>query len=80
MRRTVLSVSICLALVACDGIPGGAAGPAGGGPVREYLVIGSTMSFERCRELNGLIIRDQGSPMVACDPSVTSAVMDGVEP
>ncbi len=55
-----------LPLAACDGMP---AGGTGGG-FREYLVLGSSMSFEECRAAGGLIIRDQGSPMVACDPRV----------
>ena len=31
------------------------------------------MTFEQCRALGGLIIRDNGSPMVACDPNVIRA-------
>ncbi|WP_375281587.1 hypothetical protein [Pseudooctadecabacter sp.] len=31
------------------------------------------MSFEDCRARGGIIIRDQGSPMVACDPRVRRA-------
>jgi hypothetical protein len=31
------------------------------------------MSFEKCRARGGLIIRDSGSPMVACDPNVVRA-------
>jgi len=31
------------------------------------------MSFEQCRARGGLIIRDAGSPMVACDPNVIRA-------
>lgn len=45
-------------------------GAGGGGTFREFLVIGSSMPFEQCRARGGLIIRDNGSPMVACDPSV----------
>ena len=37
---------------------------------REFMVIGSSMPFEECRARGGLIIRDVGSPMTACDPSV----------
>ncbi|MCB5199698.1 hypothetical protein LGQ03_10645 [Loktanella sp. TSTF-M6] len=37
---------------------------------REFLVVGSSMSFEQCRAGGGLIIRDANSPMTACDPSV----------
>jgi len=36
----------------------------------EFLVLGSTMGFEECRSRGGIIIRDAGSPMVACDPRV----------
>lgn len=43
---------------------------AADGGVREYLVLGSTMSYEQCRSRGGLVIRDRGSPMVACDPRV----------
>ena len=59
-----------LALAACD-----EAGMAtsGGGGFRERLVIGSSMTFEQCRALGGLIIRDSGSPMIACDPNVIRA-------
>lgn len=77
MTRVGLVFGAVLALVGCDevAIPamGGAAmAPAAGGTggAREYLVLGSTMSFEECRARGGLIIRDQGSPMVACDPRV----------
>ena len=31
------------------------------------------MKFNQCRALGGLIIRDSGSPMVACDPNVIRA-------
>ncbi|WP_296425360.1 hypothetical protein [Yoonia sp.] len=64
MKRVVL---VCVvALAACDGVP------AGGSPTtfREFMVIGNTMTFEQCRARGGLIIRDPGSPMVACDPHV----------
>jgi hypothetical protein len=29
------------------------------------------MSYEECKSRSGLLIHDQGSPMYACDPSVT---------
>jgi len=44
-------------------------GPSASG-AREYLVLGSSMSFEECRARGGIIIRDPGSPMIACDPRV----------
>ncbi|RYH01933.1 hypothetical protein EU805_12155 [Salipiger sp. IMCC34102] len=60
-----------LALMAVAGCEGGAMlGADAGGAVQERLVIGSSMSFEDCRAGGGLIIRDAGSPMIACDPSV----------
>lgn len=52
-------------------VGGGSAGGSGG--FREFLVIGSSMTFEQCRARGGLIIRDSGSPMVACDPNVIRA-------
>ncbi|MDP5085149.1 MAG: hypothetical protein NWQ23_06990 [Yoonia sp.] len=64
MRRLVL-VSI-LALAACEG-----AGMAtSGSGMREYMVIGSRMTFDECRASGGLIIRDSNTAMVACDPSI----------
>lgn len=80
MKRLILCS--VLALAACDeaamqaalgGVGGGA--PAGGGSssFREFLVLNSSMSFEQCRARGGLIIRDAGSPMVACDPNVIRA-------
>lgn len=39
---------------------------------KEYLVLGGArMSYEDCKARRGLLIHDQGSPMYACDPSVT---------
>lgn len=77
MKRVVIGFGLIMALVGCDEIAGpGVAGmvsPAaasGGGGFREYLVLGSTMSFEECRARGGIIIRDAGSPMIACDPRV----------
>lgn len=60
-----------LALAGCDeaamapGVPGRPASA-----FTEYLVIGNSMTFDQCKARGGFIIRDQGSPMVACDPSV----------
>lgn len=73
MKRAVLGFGLVLALTGCNDIavPGGGAAPTSG--AREYLVLGSTMNFEECRARGGVIIRDQGSPMVACDPRVTRA-------
>lgn len=74
MKRVVFGCVMLLA--ACEDMPmssGGGGGTGGGGAVREYLVLGSSMSFEDCRARGGLIIRDQGSPMIACDPHVIRA-------
>lgn len=77
MKRLGLSFGLVMALVGCDGVAipavgGGTTAPSGGGSggPQEYLVLGSAMSFEECRARGGIIIRDQGSPMVACDPRV----------
>lgn len=70
MKRLILG-SVML-VSACQTGPIDLGAPTGGG-FREFLVIGSSMSFEQCRARGGLIIRDAGSPMVACDPSVTGA-------
>ena len=78
MKRLIVGFGLMIALVGCDEIalPGvaGVASPAaassGGGGLREYLVLGSTMNFEECRARGGIIIRDAGSPMIACDPRV----------
>jgi len=69
MTRVFLALSL-VALTACDDVPMTGGGGGSGGGFREYLVFGSSMSFEQCRARGGLIIRDQGSPMVACDPRV----------
>lgn len=72
MMRAIFLLSLPL-LASCDLPPGGGfAGATGGGGAgfREYLVLGSSMSFEQCRARGGLIIQDRGSPMVACDPRV----------
>lgn len=67
----ILSALALVALTACDDVSmGGAGGGGSGGGFREYLVLGSSMSFEQCRSRGGFIIRDPGSPMVACDPRV----------
>jgi hypothetical protein len=74
MKRALVGFAFVLALFGCKEIalPGlpGAAAPAGGGGFREYLVLGSSMSFEDCRARGGIIIQDGGSPMIACDPRV----------
>lgn len=73
MKRVIAGFSLTLALIGCDemAMPAGGGLPSGGGGgVAEYLVLGSSMSFEQCRARGGIIIRDQGSPMVACDPRV----------
>ena len=65
MRGVVSIWAGVLALGACD-----EAAVQNGAGMREYMVLGASMSFEQCRARGGLIIRDRGSPMVACDPSV----------
>jgi hypothetical protein len=74
MKRALVGFGLVLGFAACNEIalPGlpGAAAPAGGGGFREYLVLGSSMSFEDCRARGGIIIQDAGSPMIACDPRV----------
>jgi hypothetical protein len=77
MKRIVL-IGL-LALTGCDEASMAALGGSGSGVARttsaftEYLVLGSSMSFEDCRARGGFIIHDQGSPMVACDPGVIRA-------
>ena len=44
-----------------------------GNGFREFMLIGSSMTFDQCRALGRLIIHDSGSPMVACDPNVIRA-------
>lgn len=77
MKRIGVCLGLVLALVGCDEIAIPAIGgtgtsdvAAGAGAYREYLVLGSTMPFEECRARGGIIIRDAGSPMIACDPRV----------
>ncbi len=77
MKRVMIGFGLAVALVGCDEIalPGlpGAAASTGSADFREYIVLGSTMTFEECRARGGIIIRDAGSPMIACDPRVTRA-------
>ena len=81
MSRVIFGLLASVVLVGCDeiAIPAGGGGggfaaiaPAAssGNARREYLVLGSNMSFEECRARGGIIIRDAGSPMIACDPRV----------
>ena len=73
MKRLIAFGIIGLALAACDeaAMSAGPSGPSRG--LTEQLVIGSRMSFADCQARGGVIIRDQGSAMVACDPSVKRA-------
>ncbi len=71
MKRLVLLAS--LALFGCDDMQ--LAAPGGNTSFQEFMVIGSSMSFEQCRARGGLIIRDAGSPMTACDPTVLGKVV-----
>ncbi|SFR34104.1 hypothetical protein SAMN04488005_0600 [Yoonia tamlensis] len=65
MKKLVLGCVMFLGACETGGVMGGSPG------MQERLVIGNrSMTFEQCRASGGLIIRDQGSPMVACDPSV----------
>lgn len=74
MRRRLMAVLAVGTLAGCDAPnAGGGLGAVGAGGFTEYLVLGSSMSFEECRARGGLIIRDAGSPMVACDPRVRGA-------
>lgn len=63
MKRLVLGCAMVLA--ACEG-----GGTSGGSGVREFMVIGNSMTFEQCRARGGLIIRDANTSMIACDPTV----------
>lgn len=65
MRRLVLAGF--LALAACEAGTGMGGTSAG---MREFMVIGNSMTFEDCRARGGLIIRDSNTAMVACDPTV----------
>ncbi|SFB08084.1 hypothetical protein SAMN05421688_2806 [Poseidonocella pacifica] len=63
---------LCMPLLAgCIESAGGATSSAGipAGPT-EYMVLNGRMNFEACRQSGGLIIRDPGNAMVACDPTV----------
>ncbi len=78
MKRVVFLM--ILALAGCDEATMASLGATGGtsagrttSAFTEQLVIGSSMSFAQCQAKGGFIIRDQGSPMVACDPSVVRA-------
>ncbi len=64
MKKLVLGCVMFLGACETGGAMGGSPG------MQEHLVIGNRMTFEQCRARGGLIIRDHGSPMVACDPSV----------
>ncbi len=74
---TILSLGLVAAtLTAC--VEAGltpVAGPGSAGTTsayKEYLVLGGArMSYDECKARRGLLIHDQGSPMYACDPSVT---------
>lgn len=77
MKRIVLLG--CLALFGCDETQMASAPSGGGGAFQEFLVIGSRMSFEQCRARGGLIIKDRGSPMTACDPTVLGQVVPADE-
>lgn len=67
----------CLVLFGCDETQ--MASSPSGGSFQEFLVIGSRMSFEQCRARGGLIIKDAGSPMTACDPTVLGKVVPADE-
>lgn len=70
MKRFFLIPALGL-LAACEpGAVGPSSAVSGGGGMREFLVLGSRMSFEQCQARGGFIIRDKGSAMVACDPRV----------
>ena len=64
MKKLVLGCVMLLGACETGGAMGGSPG------MQEHLVIGNRMTFEQCRARGGLIIRDQGSPMIACDPTV----------
>lgn len=69
----VLCVGALALLAGCAGsgmLPSGGGTLSSNAAVREFMVLGSSMSFEECRARGGLIIRDVNSPMTACDPSV----------
>ncbi len=74
MKRVVLGCVMSFGLAACDEAAmqgAGAGAPVGASSgMREFIVLGSSMSFEQCKARGGFIIRDVGSPMTACDPNV----------
>lgn len=77
MMRPILGCVLAFGLAACENTAmtgaaptGGNSAPASGGGFREFMVLGSSMSFEQCKARGGFIIRDAGSPMTACDPNV----------
>lgn len=71
-----LFLSIALASVAgCNTTTMGGGGVSGGPGLAERLVVGGAMSFEDCRTRGGLIIHDQGSAMIMCDPTVLGPVV-----
>lgn len=80
MKQMVLGFGVFLLLLGCDDAAVARLGGIGANPntgsFREYLVLGSAMSFKKCRARGGLIIQDIGSPMVACDPTVLGPVAD----
>lgn len=75
-----LFLSMTLACVAgCNSTTMGGAGAPGGAGLAERLVVGGAMSFEDCRARGGLIIHDQGSAMIMCDPTVLGPVVPADE-
>ncbi|MEN8896717.1 MAG: hypothetical protein ABF248_11610 [Yoonia sp.] len=72
MKRIVFGCVLVLA--GCDDAAMMSAGASGGSAsMQERLVLGSSMSFEQCQARGGWIIKDAGSPMMACDPNVIRA-------
>lgn len=69
MKHLTFSIALA-ALAGCNLATPTDGGGGGGAGLSERLVLGSTMSFEQCQARGGLIIRDAGSSMVACDPHV----------
>ena len=75
MKRVVLGCVMVVGLAGCgdtamQGGSGSSSAVRTKSAFKEFLVIGSSMTFEQCRAKGGLIIRDAGSPMTACDPNV----------
>ena len=71
MKRSILGCAFGCAACGDFVVTSGKSGVGNG--FREFMMIGSSMKFNQCRALGGLIIRDSGSPMVACDPNVIRA-------